>query len=85
MLPDHQAVVINDTDSDGRSALHIACELRKKALVLMLLHYGAGPYLCDNQGTSPLYVAVSEGHDMVVELMLTLGKIALGRLFPNTL
>lgn len=86
MLLKHRAVAVDETDSQGRSALHIACQLGDKALVMMLLLYGADPHLCDDQGLSPLYLAVSEGHDMVVELMLRLSaSIWLGRRLESTL
>ncbi|KAI1083474.1 hypothetical protein F5B20DRAFT_595486 [Whalleya microplaca] len=76
----HGAVQVDDQDSQGQTSLHIAAELGDEALVLLLLCHGADPHVCDNCGQSPLYLAVSGGHNEIVESLLEHGNGAKSRM-----
>ncbi|KAM9339024.1 ankyrin repeat domain-containing protein 9 [Symphorus nematophorus] len=48
---------------DGRSPLHLACELLRPEAVLMLLGNGASPLALDHNGLTPLDVALEKLRD----------------------
>ncbi len=55
---------IDCVDAKGRSALHYAAELsRDPRLIRALLKAGADPYLKDNEGNTPISLAISNDRD----------------------
>jgi ankyrin repeat protein len=61
---------INEQDTNGRTALHIAAQAGDEEIVEMLIKHGADPKVVDNQGLDALYCAVEMGHDEIVEMLL---------------
>ncbi|XP_052200350.1 potassium channel AKT1-like [Diospyros lotus] len=59
----------NESDSNGRTALHIAASKGSENCVLLLLDYGADPNSRDSEGNVPLWEAILGGHDPVVQLL----------------
>ncbi|PNT72497.1 hypothetical protein BRADI_2g45170v3 [Brachypodium distachyon] len=60
----------NETDNDGRTALHIAASKGNEQCIRLLLDYGADPNARDPEGKVPLWEAVYAKHDAVVQLLL---------------
>ncbi|KAH7066489.1 ankyrin repeat-containing domain protein [Paraphoma chrysanthemicola] len=63
-------VAIDERDSEGRTALHIATELGDEVLVRLLLGQGADTRVKDAHGRLALHYAVEKGQCEVVELLL---------------
>ena len=59
--------------SDGTTALHIACSYSKRALVRLVLDYGAHIDARDPVDQTPLYLASVGGFASIVELLLEEG------------
>ncbi|XVE98269.1 hypothetical protein REPUB_Repub03eG0091100 [Reevesia pubescens] len=59
----------NESDNNGRTALHIAASKGNDNCVLLLLDYGADPNSKDSEGIVPLWEAVLAGHDKVAKLL----------------
>ena len=53
-------VKVNEKDINGRTALHLACWQRNKAIIKTLLTHGADTNLCDKFGQSCLHYTVME-------------------------
>ncbi|XP_074471844.1 ankyrin repeat domain-containing protein 9 [Sebastes fasciatus] len=51
------------TEEDGRTALHLACELLRPEAVIMLLGNGASPHALDGDGLTPLDVLLEKLRD----------------------
>ena len=64
------AVIVDERDGKGRTALHIAAELGDEALVGLLLGQGADAQLQDHSGRLAVYFAVEKGYHEIVELLL---------------
>ncbi|CAN0900865.1 Potassium channel AKT1 [Linum grandiflorum] len=63
----------NESDNNGRAALHIAAAQGSENCVLLLLDYGADPNFRDSDGIVPLWEAIKGGHAGVVKLLLENG------------
>lgn len=59
------------TGTAGRTALHLAAEQGHEAAVGLLLDSGADNEICDADGKSPLFLAVSAGYTIVVDTILS--------------
>ncbi|KAK7264984.1 hypothetical protein RJT34_32599 [Clitoria ternatea] len=59
----------NESDNNGRTALHIAASQGKENCVLLLLDYGADPNTRDSDGNVPLWEAMVGGHESVSKLL----------------
>eukprot|EP01042_Synura_sphagnicola_P030828 gene30828-39705_t len=67
----HRAVVARYRDTDGVSALHVACEMGSEAAVRVLceeLHMSIE--VTDSLGRSPLFLASARGHVSVVRYLV---------------
>ncbi|KAK1306242.1 Potassium channel AKT1 [Acorus calamus] len=63
----------NESDNNGRTALHIAASRGSENCVLLLLDYGADPNSKDSEGSIPLWEAILGKHDSVIKLLLNNG------------
>lgn len=61
---------INEQDSDGRTALHVAAQSGDEEMVETLMKHGADPKTLDKHGLDALHCAVKQGHEEVVEILL---------------
>ncbi|KAJ8751510.1 hypothetical protein K2173_016738 [Erythroxylum novogranatense] len=59
----------NESDNNGRSALHIAASKGTENCVLLLLDYGADPNCKDSEGNVPLWEEVLGSHEEVTKLL----------------
>ncbi|XP_019189625.1 PREDICTED: potassium channel AKT1-like [Ipomoea nil] len=53
----------NESDNNGRTALHIAASKGYQNCVLLLLDFGADPNSRDSEGSVPLWVAILGKHE----------------------
>ncbi|KAJ0029928.1 hypothetical protein Pint_13074 [Pistacia integerrima] len=63
----------NESDSNGRTPLHIAASKGSENCVLLLLDYGANPNCRDSDGNIPLWDALLGGHEHVIKLLVDNG------------
>ncbi|OBT44803.1 hypothetical protein VE00_04965 [Pseudogymnoascus sp. WSF 3629] len=61
---------INEQDSDGRTALHVAVQSGDEEMVETLMKHGADPKAVDKHGLDALHFAVKQGHEEIVEILL---------------
>ncbi|KAF5935048.1 hypothetical protein HYC85_026177 [Camellia sinensis] len=59
----------NESDNNGRSALHIAASKGSENCVLLLLDYGASPNSRDLEGNVPIWEAMMADHEPVVKIL----------------
>ncbi|KAI3801883.1 hypothetical protein L1987_30000 [Smallanthus sonchifolius] len=67
----------NESDNNGRTALHIAASKGSDNCVLLLLDYGADPNCKDSEGNVPLWEAIMGNHETVVGLLADNGATLL--------
>jgi len=48
---------LNETDSEGRTAIHYVCALGNRELLNFLLNKGCSPHQVDNKGRTPVHYA----------------------------
>ncbi|KAF8377087.1 hypothetical protein HHK36_030460 [Tetracentron sinense] len=63
----------NDSDNNGRTALHIAASMGSEKCVLLLLENGADPNSKDSEGNVPLWEAILGRHEPVIKLLIDKG------------
>ncbi|RAL37244.1 hypothetical protein DM860_004166 [Cuscuta australis] len=63
----------NESDNNGRSALHIAASKGCKNCVLLLLDFGADPNCRDIEGSVPVWEAILGKHEPVIRLLIDNG------------
>ncbi|KAG5591649.1 hypothetical protein H5410_042163 [Solanum commersonii] len=63
----------NESDSNGRTALHIAAAKGSVECILLLLDFGAHPNRKDSEGNVPLWDAIVGKHEAVVKLLVDNG------------
>ena len=63
---------VNDRDCDGRTALHFAMDRFEESfeITLALLEWGADVRAEDNSNMTPLDLALNNGHNDIVQLLL---------------
>ncbi|KAI3714776.1 hypothetical protein L6452_21736 [Arctium lappa] len=59
----------NESDSNGRTALHIAASKGNANCVLLLLDYGADPNSRDSEGNVPMWEAILGNHEPVTGIL----------------
>ncbi|KAK6082374.1 hypothetical protein SCUP234_04213 [Seiridium cupressi] len=65
--------VIDEPDSNGYTALHVAAESGKSAAALRLLGYGANPNAENASGWTPVHLAVLNGSLEILEILIRHG------------
>nr|GME03700.1 potassium channel AKT1-like [Ipomoea batatas] len=63
----------DESDTNGRTALHIAASKGSLECVLLLLDYGADPNKRDSEGFVPLWDAITGKHEAVIKLLIDNG------------
>ncbi|WJX90213.1 RAC-alpha serine/threonine-protein kinase [Trifolium repens] len=63
----------NESDNNGRTALHIAACKGKENCVLLLLDYGANPNIRDSDGNVALWEAILGEHESVIKILVENG------------
>nr|GMC58758.1 potassium channel AKT1-like [Ipomoea batatas] len=63
----------NESDNNGRTALHIAASKGYENCVLLLLDFGADPNIRDTEGRVPLWEAILGKHESVIRLLVDNG------------
>ncbi|KAL6221747.1 hypothetical protein ACLB2K_005142 [Fragaria x ananassa] len=63
----------NESDNNGRTALHIAANQGSENCVLLLLDYGALPNSRDSEGNVPLWEAIQKDHETIAKLLVDNG------------
>lgn len=63
----------NNTGEYGKNYKENSSETKRNETINVLLSKNAEINLCNNNGTSPLYIACQEGHDSTVQLLVSNG------------
>ena len=71
-LLDDSAIAQNETDEEGRTAVHYACQNKREgaAILKLLVSRGFSLELLTNNGSSPLHEACRNGNNDAVQLIL---------------
>jgi ankyrin repeat protein len=64
---------LNQKDSEGKTSLHLACELGHKKCAALLLKNDADLFLTDNDGRTALHLAVIGNHHGIVQQLIQKG------------
>ncbi|VDI33430.1 Hypothetical predicted protein [Mytilus galloprovincialis] len=67
---DKEGLIITKQCREDHSPLHIACKLGNQEAVSCLLYKGFLVNIVDKSNQTPLWVAISEGHHSVTEMLL---------------
>ena len=67
-------IIVRQTDSFGRTNLHLAAASGNSTKMLELLKYGANVAVSDNSGLIPLHGSALNGHLKCVEILLQYGS-----------
>ncbi|CAH2077212.1 unnamed protein product [Thlaspi arvense] len=59
----------NETDKNGRTALHIAASKGSQYCVVLLLEHGANPNIRDSEGNVPLWESITGRHEEISKLL----------------
>lgn len=70
---DRYPLILDWSDSSGKTALHVAALKGNEELCRMLCDLGADFDLSDNQGNTPLHYASAWGHIPIVQLLIERG------------
>lgn len=65
--------IINDAESDGYTALHLAIEHEHTEIINLLLKYPIDPNRKNKDNFTPLHIAIRQGYVEIVERLLDLG------------
>ncbi|BFZ22874.1 hypothetical protein BsWGS_25913 [Bradybaena similaris] len=63
--------IVDIKKDDGFSALHLAALNGHRDVAAKLLHFGAEIEIRNNRRQTPLFLAVSQGHTSIIELLVT--------------
>jgi ankyrin repeat protein len=67
---ENRKVPVNTSNSAGRSLLLHACDCGSYRIVKYLIEQGADIHQADDQGVTPLMLALWENHEAIVRLLL---------------
>ncbi|XP_051970094.1 transient receptor potential cation channel subfamily A member 1-like isoform X1 [Xyrauchen texanus] len=65
---------LNVQDEQGRTALHWVVEKNQVQSCVLLLELGADPNILNSALMAPMHLAITNGHNHLVELLLSCGK-----------
>jgi hypothetical protein len=68
---------INCKDVNGKTIFYCACQRGNLKLIKNLVKFGCSPIISDDQGFTPLMVAVCQGHYKIVKYLLTLTEVVM--------
>ena len=70
---DGEDIDVDELDSEGNTALHIAAKCGHHTCVQFLLESAASPQVKDAQGNTPLHLAAGQGNFAISKLLTTYG------------
>lgn len=76
--------LVNATNLNGRTPLHIAAADKKDLLAVVLIRHGADPNAADVQNLTPLYEAAKNGNVKLARKLIALGADVATRQKPGT-
>ena len=65
----HQGCNLNETDYDGRTALHMACSAGRYKIVESLLKAGVDQNVKDRWGQTPMAIAITSKQQMIITVL----------------
>ena len=78
-----QGANLNQTDYDGRTAMHMACSSGRYKVVESLLKIGAAVDMKDRWGQTPMGIAISAKQQMIITVLAASGKAKLDMASPE--